>query len=111
VVGFLDPPLVLVPFLHDASEADFRPAKAIGSAAPAKEICRRRNHKRGIRGTVGQAPAGWEFEIEIFNFVILDPAYRLSTAASHESRLRNSARVYSGVASPAISKLQIRLKT
>jgi hypothetical protein len=40
-VVFLDPPLDLVLFLHDASEANYLPANAIASAALAKEICRR----------------------------------------------------------------------
>jgi hypothetical protein len=41
LVDFLDLPLDLVLFLHDAGEADYLPANAIASAAPAKEICRR----------------------------------------------------------------------
>jgi len=40
-VGFLDFPLDGVLLLHDAGEADYLPANAIASAAPAKEICRR----------------------------------------------------------------------
>jgi len=33
------------------------PANAIASAAPAKEICRRGDHRRGIRRTADQTPA------------------------------------------------------
>jgi uncharacterized membrane protein len=36
LVVFLDPPLGLVLFLHDADEAEYLPANAIASAAPAK---------------------------------------------------------------------------
>jgi len=40
-VDFLVSPLDLVRLLLDAGEADYLPANAIASAAPAKEICRR----------------------------------------------------------------------
>jgi hypothetical protein len=65
LVVFLDPPLGLVLFLHDAREADYLPANAIASAAPAKEISRRGNHDRGIRRTADQTPAGCQYEIEV----------------------------------------------
>jgi hypothetical protein len=45
LVAFLDVALDLVLFLHDAGEADYLPANAIASAAPAKEICGRGDHK------------------------------------------------------------------
>ena len=55
---FLDPSLGLVLFLHDTGETDCLPANAIASAAPAKEICSRGDHKRGIRRTADQTCAG-----------------------------------------------------
>ena len=65
LVVFLDPPLDGVLFLHDAGEADYLPANAIASTAPAKEVCRRGDHKRGIRRTADQTPAGCQYEIGI----------------------------------------------
>src|SRR5208282_3727033 len=65
LVGFLDLPLDLVLFLHDAGEAGYLPANAIAFAAPAKAICRRGDHKRGIRRTADHTPAGCQCEIGI----------------------------------------------
>jgi hypothetical protein len=65
LVGFLDLPLDLVLFFYDADEADYLPANAIAAATPAKEICRRGDHRRGIRRTADQTPAGCEYEIGI----------------------------------------------
>jgi hypothetical protein len=65
LVDFLGLPLDLVLFLHDAGEADYLPANAIASAAPAKEICRWGDHKRGIRRTADHTPAGCEYEIGV----------------------------------------------
>ena len=65
LVVFLDRPLGLVLFLHDAGEADCLPANAISSATPAKEICRWGDHERGIRRTADQTPAGRQYEIGI----------------------------------------------
>jgi hypothetical protein len=48
LVVFLGVPMDAVFFLHDADEAVYLPANAIASAAPAKEICRRGDHKRGL---------------------------------------------------------------
>jgi len=62
---FLDTALDVVPFLHDAGEADYLPGNAIPSAGSEKEICRRGDHKRGIRRTADQTPAGCQYEIEI----------------------------------------------
>ena len=58
LVVFLDSSLGLVLFLHDTGETDRLPANAIASAAPAKEICSRGDHKRGIRRTADQTCAG-----------------------------------------------------
>jgi hypothetical protein len=44
---FLDTALDGVLFLPDAGEADYLSGNAITVAAPEKEICRRRDHKRG----------------------------------------------------------------
>jgi hypothetical protein len=49
LVVFLDTPLGLVLFFHDADPPDYLPGIAIASAVAAKEICRRGDHKRGIR--------------------------------------------------------------
>jgi hypothetical protein len=65
LVVFLDRPLDGVFFLHDAGEANYVPANAITFAAPAKKICRRGDHKRGIRRTEDQARAGCQYEIGI----------------------------------------------
>ena len=56
---------ILFFFFYDAGEAGYLPANAIASAAPAKKICRRRDHRRGIRRTADQTPAGCEYEIGI----------------------------------------------
>ena len=63
VVDFLGVSLDLVLLFHDAHKADHLPPNAISLAAPAKEICRRRNHRRGIRRTADQAPARRKYEI------------------------------------------------
>jgi hypothetical protein len=64
LVVFLDRHLDGVLFLHDAGEANYVPANAIAPAAPAKEICRRGDHKRGIRRTADQASAGCQYEVK-----------------------------------------------
>jgi hypothetical protein len=65
LVVFLDPPLGLVLFLHDAREAEQLPADAISFTAPAKEIRGRGNHKRGIRGTADKTPTGCQLDVGI----------------------------------------------
>ena len=64
-MGLLVPALDFVLFLHDAGEANYLQADAIAAAAPAKEICRRGDHRRGIRRTAYQTPAGCQCEIGI----------------------------------------------
>jgi len=49
LVDLLGPPLGFVLILHDAGAKNYLPSDAIAAAAPAKEICRRGDHKRGIR--------------------------------------------------------------
>ena len=56
----MDSPLDHLLFLYDAGETNHLSANAISSATPAKEICRRRDLKRRIRGTAAQTPAGRE---------------------------------------------------
>jgi hypothetical protein len=46
LVDFLDLPLDLVLFLHDAGESVYVPANAVASSALAKEICRRGDRNR-----------------------------------------------------------------
>jgi len=70
-VDFLGIFLDALPVIHDADAPIHLPGNAISPAAPQKEICRRRDHKRGVRGTAGQAPARCECEIAMFP---LDPA-------------------------------------
>ena len=48
-VEFLDNPLDGVPFLHDARAPNYLPRIPIATAAPEKEICCRRDHKRRVR--------------------------------------------------------------
>ena len=64
LVVFLGAPLDGVFFLHDADEAVYLPANAIASAAAAKEICRRGDHKRGLRRTADKTASGWQCEID-----------------------------------------------
>lgn len=65
LVDLLDILLDALLVIHDADAPIHLPGNAITLAAPEKEICRRRDHKRGVRGTAGQAPAGCECEIGI----------------------------------------------
>jgi len=55
--------LDLVLFLHGPREEDCLPTNAIASAAFAKEICGRGDHKRRIRRTTDQASAGLQYEM------------------------------------------------
>jgi hypothetical protein len=48
LVVLLDVPLDAVLFLYGAYEAIYLPANAIASTAPAKEICRGGDHRRGL---------------------------------------------------------------
>ena len=64
-MGLLVPALDFLLFLHDAGEANYLQADAIAAAAPAKEICRRGDHKRGIRRTAEQTPARCQSEVGI----------------------------------------------
>jgi hypothetical protein len=63
LVDFLDILLDALLVIHDADAPIHLPRDAIALATPEKEICRRRDHKRGVRGTAGQAPAGCECEV------------------------------------------------
>ena len=74
----MDPALDVVLFLHDAGETDYLPGNAIAPAGAQKEICRRGDHKRGIRRTADQTPAGCQYEIGI-HFVAL----KYPTRANH----------------------------
>ena len=65
LVVFLDTALDVVLFFHDAGEADYLPGNAIAFGGLEKEICRRGDHKRGIRRTADQTPAGCQYEIRI----------------------------------------------
>ena len=58
LVVFLDSSLDHLLFLLDAGETSHLSANAIPTATPAKEICRRGDHQRGIRRTADQTPAG-----------------------------------------------------
>jgi hypothetical protein len=48
LVVLLDVPLDAVLFFYGAYEAIYLPANAIASTAPAKEICRGGDHRRGL---------------------------------------------------------------
>ena len=63
VVDFLGVPLDFVLFFHDARKAGNLPPNAVSFAAPAKKICRRGNHRRGIRRTADQTAARRQYEI------------------------------------------------
>ena len=58
LVGILDPPLDGLLFVHDAHEPIHLPGTTVTLAASQKEICRRRDHERGVRRTAWQTLAG-----------------------------------------------------
>jgi hypothetical protein len=69
LVVFLDPSLDGVLFVHDADAPNYLSGNAIAPAAPQKEICRRRDHKRGIRRAADQTHARCKFEIGISTWI------------------------------------------
>src|ERR1017187_3379124 len=80
LVVCLDIHLDIVLFLSHAGEEDYLPANAIASATAAKEICRRGDHKRGIRRTANQTPAGCQCKVGHR----LDPTRRNLCSASSD---------------------------
>ena len=65
MVVFWDTALDVVLFVHDAHAPNNLPGNAIAASTPEKEICRRRDHKRRVRGTAGQAAAGCKCEVGV----------------------------------------------
>jgi hypothetical protein len=70
LVVFLGLPLGIVFLFYDADATHYLPAIAVASASPAKEICRRRDHQRRIRGKACEAPAGCKHEIASSTWVL-----------------------------------------
>jgi hypothetical protein len=58
LVDLLDIVLDALLIIHDADAPLHLPGDAIAFATPEEEICRRRDHQRGLRGTTDKTCAG-----------------------------------------------------
>lgn len=65
LLGILDPPLDDLLFVHNAPAANYLPGNAITVPTPEKEMCRRREHKRGVRRMTAYAHAECKYEVEM----------------------------------------------